>query len=120
MEHWKYRNTNPFTTPEGYFEQLNRNIIEATCNNAPAPKRATILNVAWRKYVSYVASAAIILFIAGGMLFNGTLSETAKKPAPHQMTEAFMQDNEIDSEFIDNMLTSYPIDEYTFYCYLTE
>ena len=29
-------------------------------------------------------------------------------------------DTGVDSEFIDNVLANYPIDEYTFYCYLTD
>ena len=59
--------------------------------------------------MSYAAIIAIVTIVTTSIIFRHT-----SKNNPSIVFEEFN-----DSEFIDNMLTDYPIDEYTFYCYLT-
>ena len=97
-----------FTTPDGYFEQLASEIEQATSKNVAArPKRRSLT----RRVVgimSYAAMIAIVAIVATSIIFNSRNNELT----------ATIEEFD-DSEFFDNMLSSYPIDEYTFYCYLT-
>lgn len=103
------KNKKCFTTPEGYFEQLNLGIKEATCkNSAPSPKKRSLTRRVTR-IMGYAAMIAIIATVATNVIFKNTQS--------NNIENNFVNIEE--SEFIDNMLASYPIDDYTFYCYLT-
>ena len=97
-----------FTIPDGYFEQLASEIEQATSKNVAArPKRRSLT----RRVVgimSYAAMIAIVAIVATSIIFNSRNNNLT----------ATIEELD-DSEFIDNMLSSYPIDEYTFYCYLT-
>ena len=104
----EYKKRNCFTTPDGYFEQLASEIEQATSKNVAArPKRRSLT----RRVVgimSYAAMIAIVAIVATSIIFNSRNNELT----------ATIEEFD-DSEFFDNMLSSYPIDEYTFYCYLT-
>lgn len=54
------------------------------------------------------AAAVVLMFIIGGTAYLSTISQNNDIAA-----------NEYSNEYIDDMLESYPIDDYTFYCYLT-
>jgi hypothetical protein len=103
-----YKKKSCFTTPDGYFEALNREIKEATCNSSATHSKRRSLTHRVASLMGYAAAIAIAVIIATGITRN---SDTGNIQATI---------NELDdSEYIDNMLTNYPIDEYTFYCYLT-
>lgn len=113
-----YKNRRPLTTPEGYFTKLNREILKATSQKDTHPRRKEISISARMRWVGYAATIAILFAIAVGVISvpyrnNNRHNETAA-------AESTGYDTGIDIEFIDNMLDNYPIDEYTFYCYLTD
>lgn len=109
MEIDDYKKRNCFNTPEDYFDKLNAQIKEATCRSVAALPGKRGFNQRIVGIMSYAAMIAIVAVVATSIIFRHTSNSN---PAI-----AFEELN--DSEFIDNMLTNYPIDEYTFYCYLT-
>lgn len=102
----------PFTVPEGYFEQLNSRILQATAGKpADEHRRKSHVIGKFGRIVGYAAAIAIIFGITANLI------------APwHKVTgDSTTSDNTYaDNEYIDNILNSYTIDEYTFYCYLTD
>lgn len=110
-----YKNRQPFSTPEGYFEGLNRSIINAT-GKVPeinATKKHYTLGW-WTRTIGYAAMLAIAIFVADSIAKgNDTASEKA-------VARSIQEGPMLDNEMIDNILTNYPIDDYTFYCYLTD
>ena len=106
------RNKELFTVPDGYFEQLNSKILDATANRHKAtPRRKSIAIGKLSRIAGYAAAIAVIAGI------------TTNYFAQHHKTAGDIASAEsiyADSEYIDNILNSYPIDEYTFYCYLTD
>lgn len=111
-----HKNREPFSTPDGYFEELGRNIIEATSKapaSVPAKKRITL--GWWTRTIGYAAILAIAVFIADRIAKSDDTA-SGKAVATNNTQEEQMLDNEM----IDNILTNYPIDDYTFYCYLTD
>lgn len=115
MELNEYRRHNGFTTPEGYFEQLNRKIEDATCNNNGKGKKRIITQPKFAAIMSYAAMIAVVAVVARHIIAGHPANNNAVCIA-----ETAVIDGLDDSDFIDNMLASYPIDEYTFYCCLTE
>ena len=99
-----------FTVPEGYFEQLNRNILNATVNSRTSTtRRKSHIIGRFNRISGYAAAIAIIFVIAGSLI--APFSKNAENTA---FTES------VENEYIDNILNSYTIDDYTFYCYLTD
>lgn len=101
-----------FTVPEGYFEQLNNDILKATVgNNVATPRHKRHVIGRFYRLTACAAATAILLVFAGNLLAprNTAGSNTAE-------TESTLAEN----EYIDNIYDSYSIDEYTFYCYLTD
>lgn len=110
-----YKNRQPFSTPEGYFEGLNRSIINAT-GKVPeinATKKHYTLGW-WTRTIGYAAMLAIAIFVADNIAKD---NDTASKKA---VARSIQEGQMLDNEMIDNILTNYPIDDYTFYCYLTD
>ena len=118
MEERENKKKNSFTVPEGYFGQLNRDILDATS------EKRTDTTVVRKRYrlgrfsrFAGIAAAITIVFVLAGNLF--TNSGTTAAVANANSTASAVYDD-IDNEMIDNLLSNYPIDEYTFYCYLTD
>ena len=112
MEKPDKRKKELFTVPEGYFEQLNGKIIDATAGK-PANEHRSKSHVIGKlsRIIGYAAAVEIIFGITANLI------------APwHRVTgDSTTSDNAYtDNDYIDNILNSYTIDEYTFYCYLTE
>lgn len=103
----------PFGIPDNYFEDFHRDIMLHIQKNAAGMvlrrkskiKTLTMSLTKW-KY----AAAVILLFVTGGSLFLSSISKNV---------ETNIVSNEYSNEYIDELLDSYPIDDYTFYCYLT-
>ncbi len=104
-------NKNPFSTPTGYFEELNTRIIEATSKTEPIAKKSFIIGN-WRRVLSYAAMLAIVALIAGELISGGVRKNEGLATVQEEMTD--------DIEFYDTLLENYTIDDYTFYCCLTE
>lgn len=106
-----YKKRNSLTTPDGYFEKLNDEIKRATCMAQPVarPRRSTASHFAG--LLGYAATIAVVALIAAHII-----TDTQRERANAEMA---VFDSLDDSDFVDNMLASYPIDEYTFYSYMT-
>ena len=103
-----YKKRSCFTTPDDYFEKLNVGIKEATCKKEAVLSKKRSLTKRVANIMGYAAMIAIVITVATSIILN------------NHKSDATLSINGIDdSEFIDNMLTNYPIDEYTFYCYFT-
>ena len=109
MEMKGYKRKECFTTPDGYFKQLNLEIEEATCKTGVTPPKKRSLVKRAATVMGYAAMLAIVAAFST-VIFRRIIAESS-------MTAN--ADISYDSEFIERMLTDYPIDEYTFYCYLT-
>ena len=106
VEDFKKRNT--LNVPEGYFEALQTKVASKTCrDNAVAAKRERHLG--WRS-IAYAASIAAVALI-GEFLYNSNALHGYDLTASEEY---------YDKEYIENILVNYPIDDYTFYCYLTD
>ena len=104
MEKQVHTKKEVFTVPEGYFEQLNRNIIDATVNsNVAVPHRKSIFG----RVAGYAAAVAVLFVLAINILVPDNKANSEKIAMSAE------------EEYIDNILNSYTIDDYTFYCYLT-
>ena len=110
-----YKKKSGFTVPDGYFEKLESEIKRATCHKSAEPeKKKTIFT----GFMRYAAMIAIVFAAAAGIIYN-----YADAPAAfftNNSPVAEMSNALEDNEYIGNMLAEYPIDEYTFYCYMTD
>jgi hypothetical protein len=113
-----YKNRKPLTTPEGYFTKLNSEILKATSQKDVYPRKKEISITARMRWVGYAATIAIVFAIAVGVISAPYRNDD--RQAEMIAAESTGYDTGVDSEFIDNVLANYPIDEYTFYCYLTD
>ena len=101
-----------FTVPDGYFEQLNKDILKATVgNNAATQRRKHHVIGRFYRLTAYAAAVAILLVFAGNLIAPRSTESNSIAEAESTYAE---------SEYIDNIYDSYSIDEYTFYCYLTD
>ena len=112
MKNEHNREKEVFTVPDGYFEQLNKEILKATAGNStvtPSHKSHFIGRLS--RIIGYAAAVAIIFGITANLIapWHNAGNNTAKSETVYA-----------DNEYIDNILNSYTIDEYTFYCYLTD
>lgn len=99
------KNKNNFKVPEGYFEQFHQSLMEQI-EHTPL-KRRNIFSIShqWR----YAAATAAIFIMSGAIYLT----------RPSQKEQTYVMSEEYSSDFIDELLDSYPIDDYTFYTYLT-
>ena len=112
MKGLKDINKEPFIVPEGYFEQLNKDIMKATANNCTTVVRRKNHILGKLSHIAgYAAAAAILIILASNLFVPGN-----KASCNIAETDIYNSEN----EYIDNILNSYTIDDYTFYCYLTE
>ena len=109
------KNKQPFSVSEGYFQELSRKIVESTSKTpvANSAKKRIAIGL-WARVLGNVAMLAIVVLIAIQAIMWNT-------PGTHPQTASTQQEEEpiLDNEMIDNILSSYPIDDYTFYCCLT-
>ena len=115
MENLNDNKKKVFTVPDGYFEQLNRNIMKATAGNeVTAPRRKHFVLGKFARIAGYAACIAILLGVAT------TLFAPGKKTGNNVTIITANENSNSDNEYIDNIYDSYAIDDYTFYCYLTD
>ena len=118
-----YKNRQPFSTPDGYFEELDKKIIEATSKAPAAPLTPAKKSIRLGMYAKWMSVAAMLVFVCL-IAFNGISDKQAAENtiivAGMEYTASDGTESITDKEFMDNLLDNYPIDDYTFYCYLTE
>ena len=108
IEDFNKRNT--LGLPEGYFETLQSRITSQTCNAGKAELQKRRKSFGWRS-LGYVASILAVAFI-GKFTYDRNITGGA---ADYAANEEYYE-----REYIESILSSYPIDDYTFYCYLTD
>jgi hypothetical protein len=60
----KISNKNPFSVPEGYFNEVNRKILAATSEKTEGkPERKTNMSLMLRPYLAVAASLAILVVV---------------------------------------------------------
>lgn len=108
----KYGTKNPFTVPEGYFENFSKELM----NKLPDKKQTASLHeetTVWQRIKPWVYMAAMFC----GLMF----SVRAIVGPPKQNTPAFtVAETELFSdEYIESILDHSMMDDYTLYQYLT-
>lgn len=105
-----HKNKQPFTVPEGYFDNLEGNIMKMLPHSAVATPQKKARTIGFAKYLRHIGYAATIavIFSLGSYMFLKSNGEPATA------------DEYYSNEYIDEVLNNYPIDDYTFYCYVTE
>ena len=134
-----HKDRQPFSTPEGSFPELNRKIAASTAN-APAKKQFRIgIFVRW---ASIAAAVAILLTVAVNITGTDsnipTLNPTEPSVTDTQLIavsntagnvsnsaellpeEHDLNADEYSNEYYEALIDNYTINEYTFYCYLTD
>ena len=102
-----FKKRQPFETPQGYFDEVESNIMKMLPTQpVQSTKARTVRLNATSRFIAYAASL-VIMFAIGATLLNSTDNSTA------------IADDAYASEYIDEILNSYPIDDYTFNCCLT-
>ena len=112
MEKPENRKKELFAVPDGYFEQLNSKIMDATAGKQTVkPRRKSFVIGKFSRIVGYAAAVALVFGVTANLVapWHRTGNDTAANNNVYA-----------ENEYIDNILNSYTIDEYTFYCYLTD
>lgn len=100
----------PFTVPEGYFTEFHDSLMKHI-----ATKQSMACSIHNRHRIFSTigqwncAAAILCLFFMGGYVYMSNM--------PDDMNIATV--DEFSNEYIDELLDNYPIDDYTFYSYLT-
>ena len=103
-----FKNRNTLSVPEGYFESLQSKVASKTCRDGATAAKGK-RGLGWRS-IGYAASIAAVALV-GEFLYN------SYTPHGHDLMAS---EEYYDKEYIENILVNYPIDDYTFYCYLTD
>lgn len=100
-----------FTVPEGYFEKLNSEILNATVERHPIRlQQKKHVSGFFGHFIGYAAAIALIFVVANTFMPNHNTNNST----------VWADSYNAENEYIDNVLNSYTIDDYTFYCYLTD
>jgi hypothetical protein len=93
-----------FTLPEGYFNQLSKNILDKTVNHADAKQGGVIRKLFASTAFKYATAACFALVLGGGILLN-------------ELTGSV---NEHKNTFLHQELSGVPVDEIKSYLQLNE
>ncbi len=104
---------NPFTGPEGYFEQFTQQLM------AQLPEQEMPVEVprvtTWQRVRPLLYMAA--LFCGFLLTFRTFLQRTTDDPAT-QLAET--EQDSYSDQYIEDLLDTTMMDDYTIYCYLTD
>ena len=118
-----YKKKDLFSTPEGYFGELEKKVADKTIGNRSSvirKKRTLVIGNRIYRF-GYAALILIIATVAFTVANRETPASTQSQTAQTESTAKEPAVNhETDYEYDDMLLASYPIDEYTFYCYMTD
>lgn len=117
MESRRIKEKKVFSTPDNYFEQLVKNIEKATVEKQEQANAKKLPRIGlWYKLAGCAAAIALLFTIAGNIATSGDSNNTTTAlKEPIEFDEQTISD-----EYIDQILNSCPIDDYTFYCYITD
>lgn len=109
----KCGNRRPFTTPEGYFENLTANIMSALpANHYEEPTKVSFWNKA--KVWAYMAASFVGIFFVINTAVN-----IADRHESGNVQTASIESSVYSDEYIEAFFESTLIDDYTLYCSLT-
>ena len=113
-------NRDKFTVPAGYFEEFEKKILLSTCDKKQHITTGA-RKINWFKWTSYAATIAIVATITAVAMNYSIKEQKAEEIAENALPAKTNNAGESagDEEYIDNMLQSYPIDDYEFYCFAT-
>ncbi len=104
------RKENPFATPENYFEDFHRKLMQELPGKETAMKPRHILTMDAVKRWSTAAAITLMLLISATALYQYIDNEW------HATTELTETER---IEYIESIFDNYPIDEYNIYSSLT-
>ena len=108
----KCGNRRPFTTPDGYFDNLAANIM-ASLPALPHEEPAKVTFWSKAKVWAYVAASFVGIFFVIGTAVRFTDRDTDSRQT------ASVQSGVYSDEYIESFFETAMIDEYTLYCSLT-
>lgn len=108
---------NPFTVPEGYFEDFTKQLMAQLPEQVmPAPVETHITT--WQRIKPWFYMVAMFC----GLIFGFKYILKSSEPSAPNIVLA--SDNEADhafsDEYIEAIIDNSMMDDYTIYCYLTE
>ncbi len=108
---------NPFSVPEGYFEDFTQQLMEKLPERTPSVPVTTKVTP-WQRVKPWLYLAAMFCGLMFG--FRYLVGN------PEQTNSTALSDNELkqqyseSDEYIESILNNSMMDDYTIYCYLTE
>lgn len=108
----KYGTRNPFTIPEGYFENFSKELMDKLPEKeqAPAPDASST----WQRIKPWIYMAAMFC----GLMFTVRVVVGPPKQDTPIFTAA--ETEQFSDEYIETILDHSMMDDYTLYQYLTE
>ncbi len=105
---------NPFTVPEGYFEQLATQVMERLPEKKPARKAAVKVLRPWL----YAAACICVAVFTAAMVFSGKTEDNASQQ--QRMAAVQQQENAIyySDNYIDEEADYVMVDNQEIYAYL--
>lgn len=104
---------NPFTVPEGYFEQFTERLMEQLPDLPAAEEAETPVITLWQRVKPWFYLAAMF----AGVIFSAKLF---LQTAEGQADTVAQTEEQLTDEEIDTMMEYAMVDDYTLYRYLTE
>lgn len=110
----KYGTQNPFTVPEGYFENFPKELMDKL------PEKETVVQeeiTLWQRVKPFVYLAAMFC----GLMFSIKVfvGSSSQQDAPASAV-ATAETEQYSEEYIENILDRSMMDDYTLYQYLTD
>lgn len=108
----KYGTKNPFTVPDGYFENFSKGLLDKLPEKEQIPYQAEITT--WQRFKPWVYMAAMFC----GLMFTVRVVVGPPKQDTPLFTAA--ETEQFSDEYIETILDHSMMDDYTLYQYLTE
>ena len=109
--------SNPFRTPEGYFENFTDRLMERIAEEAPKPEvvvKAQVLPL-WKRTMRYAAAVAVAALCVGGGTFLYNRLQAPEQLLTNDALEYAWDDEELDDvldyELVDNNQIAYYLTE---------
>lgn len=109
----KYGTQNPFTVPEGYFENFSKKLMDKLPEKEYAPT-ATATITTWQRIKPWVYMAAMFC----GLMFTVRVVVGPPKQDTPIFTAA--ETEQFSDEYIETILDHSMLDDYALYQYLTD
>lgn len=108
----KYGTKNPFTVPDGYFENFSKGLLDKLPEKEQIPYQEEITT--WQRFKPWVYMAAMFC----GLMFTVRVVVGPPKQDTPLFTAA--ETEQFSDEYIETILDHSMMDDYTLYQYLTE